>query len=68
MTDNKENTVLKITQPDGSVQEITVQQLALSNNVTYQALVTLLIRKGVIDGNELLEEVNRVHKGRFEHK
>lgn len=66
MTENKSNAILKLTQPDGTIQEVTVEQLALSNNVTYQALVTLLIKKGIIDGEELLQEVNRIHKGRIE--
>jgi translation elongation factor EF-Tu-like GTPase len=68
MTENKSNAILKLTQPDGTVQEVTVEQLALSNNVTYQALVTLLIKKGIIDGEDLLQEVNRIHKGRIEAK
>ncbi len=66
MSGNQEKAVLRLTQPDGSIQEVTLEQLALSNNVTYQALVTLLLKKGIIEADELLAEVNRIHKGRIE--
>jgi len=62
---NNNEAILKIRQPDGTLQDIGLQELALSNHVTYQALVTLLLRKGVFEAGELLDEVNRVHSGRL---
>ena len=68
MENIEEKPVLTINEPDGSVREVGINEIALSNHVTYQALVTLLIRKGIIDANELLDEVTRVHKERLGDK
>ena len=57
--------ILKIKDQNGEVREITVEQLCASNHLTYQALVTLLVKKGVITQEELLDEVNRVQNQRF---
>lgn len=66
MTEKQDKTILRLTQEDGSVQDITMEQLALMNHVNFQALITLLFKKGIIGQEELLEEINRLHKGRFE--
>jgi hypothetical protein len=57
--------ILRINQPDGTIQDISVEELCASNHLTYQALVTLLVRKGVISQDELLDEVMRVQKERL---
>ncbi len=66
MTDDKSKPILRIQKPDGSIHEAGVEELALINHVNYQALVTLLIKKGLIDVKELLGEVNRVHTKHLE--
>ncbi|MCK5833221.1 hypothetical protein KAH81_06070 [bacterium] len=58
--------LLKLKNPNGSTQEITIEQLCVSNHITYQALVAVLVRKGIISEDELLEEVKRVQNLRFD--
>ena len=59
--------ILKLQAPDGTVQEITVEQLCATNHLTYQALVALLVRKGIITQEELLAEVSKVQDTRLGH-
>ncbi|MCD6501812.1 hypothetical protein J7L01_04370 [bacterium] len=54
--------ILRIKQADGTLRDISVEQLCVSNHLTYQALVTVLVRKGIISQKELLDEVTRVQK------
>lgn len=56
---------MKIKTPDGAEQEITVEQLCASNHITYQALVSLLVKKGIFSPEELMEEVKRVQVQNF---
>ncbi len=65
MTNQKREPILSLTQPDGSIYDVTVEELCLTNNLTYQALVTLLAKKGIIEPEELLAEVERVQKERL---
>jgi hypothetical protein len=44
---------------EGKAHDLNYQDLCLSNMRSIQALAGLLIRKGVITGEELLEEVKR---------
>lgn len=50
---------------DGKERKISYQELALSNNLAQEALVRLLVRKKLIDPNELLEEINTVKNERY---
>ncbi len=50
---------------DGKERKISYQELALSNNLAQEALVRLLVRKKLIDPNELLEEINKVKNERY---
>jgi hypothetical protein len=50
---------------NGQERKITYQELALSNNLAQEALVRLLVRKKLIDPNELLEEINTVKNERY---
>ncbi len=50
---------------DGQERLITFEELTLSNNLAQEALVSLLIKKGVIVGQELLDEITRVRKERY---
>lgn len=56
---------MKIRTADGAEREITIEQLCASNHITYQALVALLVKKGIVSQEELLEEVTRVQNQRF---
>ena len=50
---------------DGKERKISYQELALSNNLAQEALVRLLVKKKLIDPNELLEEINNVKTERY---
>ncbi len=41
---------------------VTFKEVLLSEVIQFEALVNLLERKGIIDKNELLEEMKRVQK------
>ncbi|RKZ31003.1 hypothetical protein DRQ36_03560 [bacterium] len=64
-TESEREPVLRVQQPDGTIHDVSVEELCVTNNVTYQALVTLLVRKGIIEAEELLKEVERVHNERL---
>jgi hypothetical protein len=50
---------------DGKERNITYEELALSNNLAQEALVRLLIKKKVIQAEELVEMMNLVKKERY---
>ena len=50
---------------DGQEREISFEELALSNKLSHDALVSLLIKKKVIEPQELLDEIALVKKERF---
>jgi hypothetical protein len=50
---------------DGKVREITFEELALSNNMSQEALVRLLVRKKLFEPRELMEEIHSVQKERY---
>jgi hypothetical protein len=50
---------------DGKEHIITFDELTLSNNLAQEALVSLLIKKHLIDGQELLDEIGRIRKERY---
>lgn len=50
---------------DGKEHVITFEELALSNNLAQEALVSLLIKKRLIEGQELLDEISRIRKERY---
>ena len=50
---------------DGKEHLITFEELTLSTNLAQEALVSLLIRKKLIDGQELLDEIAKVRKERY---
>jgi len=61
---SKDNVAMKVV-VDGQVREITVEQLLLSNNLTTEALVSLLVKKKLFDPKELLEEIEAVRNERY---
>ena len=50
---------------DGKVREITVEQLVISNQLSQEALVSLLVKKKLIDPRDLLTEIERIRKERY---
>ena len=65
MSDEKKEPLMRVQTGDGKIHDITVEELTVTNNLTYQALVTLLVKKGIIDPKELMAEVERVQKERL---
>jgi hypothetical protein len=50
---------------DGEVKKVSFGELCLSNTLSLEALVALLVRRKVIKAKDLLEEIQRVKKVRF---
>jgi hypothetical protein len=44
----------------GPKELVTFQELLVSNTIEQEALVNILERKGIISGQELLEEIKRL--------
>ncbi|MCK4856891.1 MAG: hypothetical protein KAT58_02880 [candidate division Zixibacteria bacterium] len=49
----------------GEEKEISFEELTLSNKLSQDAVVSLLIKKGVFKGEELLEEIKLIKKERY---
>ncbi len=60
----KKNVAIKMV-IDGKERDISFEELALSNNLAQEALVRLLIEKGLFKPNELLETMEKVKKERY---
>ncbi len=50
---------------DGEVRDVSFEELALSNNLAQEALVRLLISKGVFEPKELMEMMETVRSERY---
>jgi hypothetical protein len=50
---------------DGKWKEITYEELCLSNNLAQEALVTLLVKKKLIEPKELMEMIAKIRKERY---
>lgn len=50
---------------DGQVKNVTYEELALSNNLAQEALVRLLIEKGLFKAEELLKMLETVKNERY---
>jgi len=61
---DKKNVAMKIVR-DGQVQEITVEQLVVSNQLSQEALIGVLVKKKLVDPKELLDEIERIRKERY---
>ncbi|NOR45213.1 MAG: hypothetical protein GQ534_06450 [Candidatus Delongbacteria bacterium] len=42
--------------------DLSVEKLALTNTVTIEALIQVLIKKNIIEGSEILEELKKLQK------
>ena len=58
------NVAMKIVR-DGKVQEITVEQLVVSNQLSQEALISVLVKNKLVDPKELLDEIERIRKERY---
>ncbi len=47
------------------VKEVSYEELSLSNNLATEALVAILIEKGIIDPEEYLKKMQDVRKERY---
>ena len=52
---------------DGKERDISYEELALSNNLSQEALVRLLIEKKIFTPDELLKMLETVKKERYRH-
>jgi hypothetical protein len=50
---------------DGKEKEISFEELTLSNKLSHDALVSLLIKKGIFTAQEMLDEIGKVKKERY---
>jgi hypothetical protein len=62
--DPSKRVALKITVGD-QVRDITFDELTLSNNLGLEALVKVLVDKGVFKPEELRDEMERIRKERY---
>lgn len=53
--------VMKIV-ADGKVRDVTVKELVLSQNLSMEALTSVLIRKGILTAEDLLDEIQRIRE------
>jgi hypothetical protein len=65
MTENPAKRIALKIQIGDRVQEVTFDELTLSNNLGLEALVKVLVDKGVFKPEELQSEMNRIRKERY---
>jgi len=62
--ENNKRVALRIIMGDKE-REVTFDELCLSNNLACEALVRLLVKKGVFKAEELAKEMEQVRKERY---
>lgn len=62
--ETKRNVAIKMV-IDGKERDVSFEELALSNNLAQEALVRLLIEKGLFKPDELLKMMEKVKKERY---
>jgi hypothetical protein len=50
---------------DGKEREVSYEELALSNNLAQEALVRLLVDRGIIDAEDLLDYMQKIKQERY---
>jgi hypothetical protein len=65
MTDDPGKKVALRIQIGDQVREVTFDELTLSNNLGLEALVKVLVDKGVFKPEELQSEMDRIRKDRY---
>ena len=48
---------------EGGEEIVSLEELLMSNTIEQEALVNLLVRKGIISRQELLEEMKKMNQG-----
>ena len=66
MTDDPEKRVALKIQIGDQVREVTFDELTLSNNLGLEALVKVLVDKGVFKPEDLQSEMDRIRKQRYQ--
>jgi hypothetical protein len=66
MTENPEKRVALRIQIGDQVREVTFDELTLSNNLGLEALVKVLVDKGVFKPEDLQSEMDRIRKKRYQ--
>lgn len=64
MEEKEKKVALKIYY-EGKCKEVTFEELCLSNNLAQEALVTLLVKKKIIEPKELLQQMESIRKERY---
>ena len=62
---NAQRPAMVIKMPDGSERKISFEELTLSNNITGEAIVRLLITKGIFTTDEFVEELEKIQNERI---
>lgn len=62
--DSSKRVALKVVVGD-QIREVTFDELTLSNNLGLEALVKVLVDKGVFKPEELQQEMERIRKERY---
>jgi hypothetical protein len=65
MTDDSDRKVALKIQVGDQVREVTFDELTLSNNLGLEALVKVLVDKGVFKPEELQSEMDRIRRTRY---
>ncbi len=65
MTEDRNRRVALKIQIGDQVREVTFDELTLSNNLGLEALVKVLVDKGVFKPEELQSEMDRIRKNRY---
>jgi len=50
---------------DGEEKKISFEELTISNNLTLEALVRILAKKGIITTDEFVKQLEEIEKERF---
>lgn len=50
---------------DGQVREVTFEELAITNNLAQRAIVSLLIKKKLIDPQEYIDELRDIQEQHY---
>jgi hypothetical protein len=62
-----EQVIMRIVK-DGDTRDVTVKEFLLSVNVSLEALTSVLVSKGLVTPEELLEELDKIQKAHAERQ
>jgi hypothetical protein len=64
MTDAEKRVAMRMV-IDGNVRDVTFEELVITNNLAQRALVSLLVKKKLIDPKEYLDELKTVREEHY---